>query len=300
MAEHETVMNGKIIKGIGGFYYVHDGIGQIYECRAKGIFRNRKMKPLVGDRVRIQVLDEKEKVGSLTEIYPRTNQLIRPATANIDQALILFAVASPKPNLDLLDRLLISMGLQQIPCLICFGKMDLAEDETENRLREIYGNTGFPLLFISNYENRGLDRVERLLEGKTTALAGPSGVGKSSLLNRLIPDAKMETGAVSEKIQRGRHTTRHSELFYMKPHTFVMDTPGFSSMDIGGIPCEELKNHYPEFQKYEGQCRFTGCVHVSEPDCRVKRAAEAGEIAEHRYDSYRFLYEELKAVRKKW
>jgi len=199
MAEHETVMNGKIIKGIGGFYYVHDGIGQIYECRAKGIFRNRKMKPLVGDRVRIQVLDEKEKVGSLTEIYPRTNQLIRPATANIDQALILFAVASPKPNLDLLDRLLISMGLQQIPCLICFGKMDLAEDETENRLREIYGNTGFPLLFISNYENRGLDRVERLLEGKTTALAGPSGVGKSSLLNRLIPDAKMKRGRSAKR-----------------------------------------------------------------------------------------------------
>ena len=300
MAGNEALINGKIIKGIGGFYYVHDGVGQVYECRAKGIFRNRNMKPLVGDRVQIQVLDEKEKVGNLTEICPRTNQLIRPAAANIDQALILFAVASPKPNPDLLDRLLISMGRQRIPCLICFGKMDLAETETEDRLREIYGKTGFPLLFISNHENRGIDRVEQLLEGKTTAFAGPSGVGKSSLLNRLVPGAQMETGAVSEKIRRGRHTTRHSELFYMKPHTFVMDTPGFSSMDIGGIPCEELKDYYPEFQRYEGQCRFTGCVHINEPDCRVKQAVQAEEIAGRRYDSYRFLYEELKNIRKKW
>lgn len=298
MEENRRFINGTIIKGVGGFYYVHDGAGRIYECRAKGIFRNRNIRPLVGDRVVIQPLDEKKRQGSLTEICPRTSQLLRPAAANIDQALILFAAAAPKPNLDLLDRLLISMEIRKIPCIICFGKMDLADGRTEKRLREAYGGTGWPLLFISVYENRGLDEVRSLLYGKTTALAGPSGVGKSSLLNRLIPDADMETGEVSEKIQRGRHTTRHSQLFYMKENTFLMDAPGFSSLEIREISCEQLKDYYPEFRKYKGQCRFPGCVHINEPDCMVKQAAEAGTVSGRRYASYRFLYEELKSVRK--
>ncbi len=296
--EKEQTINGRIIKGIAGFYYVHDGIDTVYECRAKGIFRNQKIKPMVGDSVTIQVLDQKAREGSLIQICQRKNQLIRPMVANVDQALILFASASPEPNLDLLDRLLISMELQDVPSVICFGKADLADEKTETGFREIYGKSGCPVFMISNYDGRGLDEVRTLLAGKTTVLAGPSGVGKSSLLNQIVPEANMETGTVSKKIQRGRHTTRHSELFYVEKNTYIMDTPGFSSLELMGIACDELKDCYREFDPYEGLCRFQGCAHIHEPDCRVKDAVKRGEISRRRYDSYCFLYNELKSIKK--
>ena len=296
--EKEQTINGRIIKGIAGFYYVHDGIDTVYECRAKGIFRNQKIKPMVGDSVTIQVLNQKAREGSLIQICQRKNQLIRPMVANVDQALILFASASPEPNLDLLDRLLISMELQDVPSVICFGKADLADEKTETGFREIYGKSGCPVFMISNYDGRGLDEVRTLLAGKTTVLAGPSGVGKSSLLNQIVPEANMETGTVSKKIQRGRHTTRHSELFYVEKNTYIMDTPGFSSLELMGIACDELKDCYREFDPYEGLCRFQGCAHIHEPDCCVKDAVKRGEISRRRYDSYCFLYNELKSIKK--
>ena len=226
-------MQGKIIKGIGGFYYVHDGIGKVYECRAKGIFRNRGIKPLVGDDVEISVLDEEKATGNLDEILPRKNRLIRPAVSNVDQAVVVFAITDPMPNLNLLDRFLVMMERQEVPVSICFNKIDLVDAAEQEKLRAIYEPAGYPVHFISTYEKSGLEEFHRLIIGKTTVLAGPSGVGKSSITNFIQPEAQMETGGISEKIRRGKHTTRHSELFFVEEGTYMMDTPGFSSLYRG-------------------------------------------------------------------
>ena len=228
-------MKGKIIKGIAGFYYVHDGRSKIYECKAKGVFRNRNIKPLVGDDVEFMVLDEKEGTGNIDAILPRKNKLIRPAVSNVDQAVVVFAVTEPLPNLNLLDRFLVMMERQEIPVIICFNKIDLSGGKEIEELRAIYGPAGYTLHFISTYEAAGLEKLHELIAGKTTVLAGPSGVGKSSITNFLQPEARMETGVVSEKIKRGKHTTRHSELFFVENGTYMMDTPGFSSMYLSLI-----------------------------------------------------------------
>ncbi len=291
-------MTGKIIKGIAGFYYVHDGVSKVYECKAKGVFRNRKIKPLVGDNVEFDVLSEEECLGNIVEILPRENSLIRPAVANIDQAMIVFAVADPEPNLNLLDRFLVTMEAQDVPVVICFNKTDLGKEGEADRLAEIYRNAGYEVHLSCALEGDGIEAIHDLLRGKTTALAGPSGVGKSSLTNRIQPEAEMETGAVSEKIRRGRHTTRHSELFFVEKETFVMDTPGFSSIFVDDMKPEELKDYFPEFEAYEPECRFLGCVHVGERECGVKDAVKAGKIAGSRYDNYRLIYDELKNKRR--
>ena len=290
-------MQGKIIKGIAGFYYVHDGHSRIFECKAKGIFRNQNQKPLVGDNVEIAVLDEEAAVGNVVRILPRTNQLIRPAVANIDQALVLFASKEPMPNFQLLNRFLIMMEQQGVPCLIGFNKTDLVSAEEEEALRQVFCGTGYPVYGLSTYTGAGVEALRAVLRGKTTVLAGPSGVGKSSFLNQLVPDAGMETGEISAKIQRGRHTTRHSELFYFEENSFVMDTPGFSSLWLE-MEAEDLKLYFPEFEPYWRECRFQGCAHVKEPDCRVKEAVEAGKISRERYETYTALYQELKEKRK--
>lgn len=292
-------MTGRIMKGIGGFYYVEvEGAG-LYECRAKGIFRNKQMKPNVGDIVDIDVISEEEKTGNLTVIHKRKNQLIRPMVANVDQALVIFAIHEPEPNFQLLNRFLIMMEKQQIPVIICFNKMDLASEEEKEQLRQDYENSGCRVLFSSAREGEGIPEIRELLRGKTTVMAGPSGVGKSSTLNTISPKTQMETGAVSEKIKRGRHTTRHSELIYLGEETFLMDTPGFSSLYLEDIDKEELRFYFPEFADYENQCRFNGCSHIHEPGCAVKQALEEGAISRMRYDDYCYLYEEL-ANAKKW
>lgn len=292
-------MTGRIMKGIGGFYYVEVEGAALYECRAKGIFRNKKMKPNVGDIVDIDVISEEEKTGNLTVIHKRKNQLIRPMVANVDQALVIFAVHEPEPNFQLLNRFLIMMEKQQIPVIICFNKMDLASEEEKEQLRQDYENSGCRVLFSSAREGEGIPEIRELLRGKTTVMAGPSGVGKSSTLNTISPKTQMETGAVSEKIKRGRHTTRHSELIYLGEETFLMDTPGFSSLYLEDIDKEELRFYFPEFADYENQCRFNGCSHIHEPGCAVKQALEEGAISRMRYDDYCYLYEEL-ANAKKW
>lgn len=291
-------MEGKIIKGIAGFYYVHDGHSEIYECKAKGIFRNRNIKPLVGDDVEFTVLDEKEKTGNIDAILPRKNRLIRPAVSNVDQAVVVFAITEPMPNLNLLDRFLVMMERQEIPVIICFNKIDLSGEAEIERLKAIYGPPGYPLHFISTYEESGLEELHRLIAGKTTVLAGPSGVGKSSITNYLQPEARMETGVVSEKIKRGKHTTRHSELFFVEEGTYMMDTPGFSSMYIEDLEPNELKDYFPEFSAYEDECRFLGCIHVGEKVCGVKTAVAKGKIDRSRYDNYLLLYQELKDKRR--
>ena len=291
-------MTGKIMKGIGGFYYVYvEGAG-LYECRAKGIFRNKKVKPNVGDIVDIDVISEEEKTGNLTVIHKRKNQLIRPMVANVDQALVIFAIHEPEPNFQLLNRFLIMMEKQQVPVIICFKKMDLATEEEKEQLRRDYENSGCRVLFSSAQEGEGIPEIKSLLKGKTTVMAGPSGVGKSSTLNSISEEKQMETGAVSEKIKRGRHTTRHSELIYLGEDTYLMDTPGFSSLYLTDIDKEELRFYFPEFAEYENQCRFNGCSHIHEPGCAVKKALEEGKISRLRYEDYCYLYEELANARK--
>lgn len=291
-------MRGKIIKGIGGFYYVHASDGNTYECRAKGIFRKDKIKPLVGDDVELSILDAEKKTGNVDGLYPRRNTLIRPAAANVDQALVIFAAASPRPNLNLLDRFLISMQQQSVPVIICFNKIELAGDGFEDELASIYSGCGCTVRFMSVAEGKGIEEIQALLEGKTTIVAGPSGVGKSSLTNILQSSVQMEVGEVSRKIDRGRHTTRHTELIVLRDNTFFLDTPGFSSLYLQGVEYEELRHFYYEFREYEPSCRFQGCMHLSEPDCAVKRAVQEGRISSSRYDNYVLLAEELKNKKK--
>lgn len=291
-------MQGKIVKGIAGFYYVQTEEDGIYECKAKGIFRKEKMKPLVGDNVEISVTDEEKKNGNVDQILPRKNTLIRPAVANIDQVLVIFAAARPKPNLNLLDRFLVSMEMQGVPAVICFNKQDMVEEEEKERLAHIYEKSGCQVLFTCARKQEGIDQVLEILKEKTTAVAGPSGVGKSSIVNLLAPEAQMETGEISKKIDRGKHTTRHSEILPVGHHTFICDTPGFSSLAVWDMEKEELKECFEEFVPYEGQCRFQGCTHTHEPGCAVKQALEAGQISRERYQNYLEMYTELKEKRR--
>lgn len=291
-------MQGKIIKGIAGFYYIHAENGQMYECKAKGAFRKQKIKPLVGDMVRIAVLDEAEHLGNVEEIMPRKNELIRPAVANIDMALVIFAAAKPEPNFNLLDRFLCMMEFQNVPVTICFNKTDLVDEEKIEEYRRIYEPAGYRLMSTCTRTGEGVDAVKALLHGKTTTVAGPSGVGKSSLINALQSDVQMQTGVISDKIDRGKHTTRHSEIVPVMEDSYIMDTPGFSSMDVPGFEKEDLWTCFPEFREYEPYCKFQGCSHINEPDCGVKEALAEGKISSVRYENYKLLYEELKNMKK--
>lgn len=292
------MMQGRIVKGIAGFYYVSVTGSGIYECRAKGIFRKEKLKPLVGDYVEIEVLDEEHRVGNLIKVLPRKNVLIRPTVANIDQALVIFALREPDPNFMLLDRFLVSMEKQEIPVLICINKLDLAVEEEQEKIEKIYGFCGYPVIFTSAREEKGLDPLRERLRGKTTAVAGPSGAGKSSLTNLLSPHIQMETGEISKKLGRGRHTTRHSQLIELEKDTYLMDTPGFTSFYVEDMDKEELRHCFPEFAPYEGTCRFQGCTHTHEPGCQVKEALERGQINPQRYENYKEMYRELEEKRR--
>lgn len=291
-------MQGKIIKGIAGFYYVFVAGAGIFECKAKGIFRKDSIKPLVGDIVNIDILDSSQLKGNIVSIEERKNQLIRPTLANIDQALVIFAINKPEPNFNLLDRFLISMEMQGIPAIIAFNKKDLASEEELDRLYRAYGRQSYRVIFTSTKEVGGIDELKELLRGKTTTVAGPSGVGKSSIINVLQPFAEAETGEVSKKIARGKHTTRHSEIIMIDDQSFIIDTPGFSSLNVELECKEELKNYFPEYVELEKYCRFAGCMHINEPDCQVKQALAEGKLSDIRYKSYLEIFEELKNKRR--
>lgn len=290
-------MRGKIIKGISNFYYVASDTN-VYECKAKGIFRKDNRKPLVGDDVELEVLDEEKKLGNIVTLLERKSQLVRPAVANVDQALVIFAIRQPQPNFNLLDRFLIMMEQQGLPCIICFNKSDLDNDGIGEQYAGIYEACGYRTIIVSASGQQGIDELKTLLYHKTTTVAGPSGVGKSSLINELMSKQVMETGTLSTKIERGRHTTRHIQLMGFAPDSFILDTPGFSSLELFDLEKEELAGYYSEFAAHEEACKFRGCSHISEPVCGVKQAVEQGEIARLRYDNYCLLYQELKNKKK--
>lgn len=281
------------MKGIAGFYYV-DVVGAgIYECKAKGIFRKEKQKPLVGDDVKIHILEDEDMKAHIVEIEDRKNDLIRPLVANVDQAMVVFAITKPKPHFNLLDRFLVMMEQKDIPVVLIFNKLDIATQEEVDKTRGVYEKSGYTVLFVSAQTQEGLEELRGTLDEKTTVIAGPSGVGKSSIINILNPEACMETGEISTKIERGKHTTRHSELFIVNEGSYIMDTPGFSSLYVNDFEKEELRFFFPELQDHEGDCKFNGCNHIHEPKCAVKDAVEAGEIHETRYESYLGMYKEL-------
>ena len=287
-------------KGIAGFYYVYDVVESvIYECKAKGIFRKEKIKPLVGDLVEYEILDAEEKTGNIIRILPRKNELIRPAVANIDQALVVFAVKKPDPHFNLLDRFLVMMERQEIPVIICFNKKDIADEPEIESLEKTYEACGYRVIFASAREGENILEIKEALKGKTTTVAGPSGVGKSSLINCLQENVNMETGSISRKIERGKHTTRHSELIPIDEDSYIMDTPGFSSLYTNDFGKEELKYYFPEFDQYQGGCRFQGCNHISEPGCLVKEALEEGKVHPVRYEDYCEMYRELEQKEKR-
>lgn len=300
---------GKIVKGIAGFYYVDTGSRKlplhagVYACKAKGLFREQGLKPLPGDNVLFEITDEKDMEGNITEVLPRKNALIRPEVANVDQALIVFAIKEPDPNYLLLDRFLVMMQQSELPVRICFNKQDIASKEEEARLRATYQACGCEVYVISALEETGTKELLPLLAGRTSVLAGPSGVGKSTLINYLTPSAQMEVGTLSKKIARGKNTTRHSELFRIErdmpddADAYIIDTPGFTALTLRDMEAEALHHYYPEFLPFEEDCRFAGCVHIFEPDCAVKQAVEDGRIAKKRYDTYRLLHDELAGTR---
>ena len=286
-----AVMKGRIVKGIGGFYYVHTDEG-LYTCRAKGIFRLDGTKPLVGDIVDIDIIAGEENAGNILRIHERTNELIRPNVANADQALIIFALTDPVPNFITLDKMILQYKAQGIPVLICFNKEDIAEEEPVAAVLSDYKTSGCRLFITSAKDNEGIDELKESLTGKTTVVAGPSGVGKSSIINCLTGSDVMETGEISAKLSRGKHTTRHSEIIPIGEGTYIMDTPGFGAFRLFDIKPGELSGYYEEFAGLP-DCRFLPCSHIHEPGCAVKDAAEAGKIPKLRYDDYVYIYNEL-------
>ena len=297
-------LTGRIIRGIGGFYYVKTEDGQEFSCKARGIFRKDGTKPMVGDYCRIVEVAESDPdpdalpVGNVLEILPRKNELLRPAVANVDQVLVVFALSDPEPNFSLIDTFLLRMELSDIPAVLLCNKTDLDEGgQMENRVRDRFEKTEYPLYFVSVKElaagekTKDSQMILSLLQGKCTALAGPSGVGKSSLINLLQNRVKMETGSISKKTARGKHTTRHSELIEVDDVTFVLDTPGFTALGSEDLKREQIREGFPEIRKWEEGCRFAGCSHISEPDCMVKEKLSEGLIGQERYDSYVRMYQ---------
>ncbi len=285
------IMQGKIYKGIGGFYYVAVG-DEIIECKARGKFRKEHITPMIGDDVEIEVKDNK---GSITEIYPRKNSLIRPAVANIDLIVVVVAAKDPDPATFVTDKMLVNAEINGVNAIVCINKSDLADAD---ELRDIYSRAGYRTICVSALEKNGLDELFEVIKGKTAAFAGVSGVGKSTILSH-ITGVTLQTGEVSDKISRGRHTTRHVELFKVQGGGYVLDTPGFSSVEAEDVTAQDLMLYFPEIREASGDCRFRGCAHIDEPDCAVKAAVECGEIPLSRYLSYKELYE-IERGKKQW
>jgi ribosome biogenesis GTPase len=289
-------MQGTIIKGIAGFYYVKTE-DSVIECKARGKFRHDELTPMVGDKVSISESNGK---GVIETVFKRTSELIRPTVANVTQAFVIFSLKSPDINMDLLNKFLVLCEYNNLKTTVCLNKIDLIEEKEYKEIVEYISNLGYDVIYLNAKQGIGIDELEHRLQDNVTVFCGPSGAGKSTLLNKLSGIEHMITGEVSEKIKRGKHTTRHSELIDIEGG-FLVDTPGFSNLDISFIPKEELQHCFPEFGDYKYDCRFTGCVHHKEPNCSVKIAVEDKKINSNRYDFYIKTLEEIDSGRnRRW
>jgi len=281
------LLTGRIIKGVGGNYSVSTDLG-LFVCQARGLFRKEGLTPLVGDFVEISVVDADKFIGYLQKILPRKIELVRPKAANVDQVVLMCAIV-PQVNLEVLDGFLINCEKQSVDVVLCINKIDLDPQKTYLDVAEPYKTAGYDVYAVSAAEGLGLEDLRRAMHGKTSILAGPSGVGKSSVLNALYPQYDLAVGELSEKIGRGKHTTRHTVLLQVADNTFVLDSPGFTSFSIAHIPKDELQFGYPEFKPYLGECYYVDCNHVTEHDCAVK--ARVGlDIDPSRHQRYVNIY----------
>lgn len=297
MGEMVKEIVGVVIKATAGFYYVKVEDGDLWECSLRGKFRLDKNAALVGDKVLVK--PRHGQVGVIEKIFPRNNELVRPPISNIEQALIVFSLREPKISILLLDRFLIQVAHSKVGAIICFNKMDLIKEE-DLELIKIYQDIGYKVINTSTYLGEGIEALRENLKGKITVLAGPSGVGKSSLINKIQHGLSLKTGEVGNKLRRGKHTTRHVELLPLNEGGFVADTPGFSNLWLPSMKREDLKGYFPEMEKLALGCRFRGCLHVNEPDCRVKEALAKKKINQGRYDNYLLFLEEVKNMEAKY
>jgi len=291
------IKEGKIVKAIAGFFYVNSN-DVIYECRGSGLLRKANTKPCVGDNVEIKVSDDDEKIATVVKVFKRNNFLIRPNVANVDKVIVVFAIENPKPNLALLDKFLIMLEKQNLEITICVNKIDIGD--SDKTIKEVYEKAGYKVIYTSALDEIGIEPLLNELKDNVTVFSGPSGVGKSSLINKLQEDFALEIGEISKKLKRGKHTTRHVELFELKIGGYVLDTPGFSSLELDIIDESDLKHYYREFEAVNGSCKFNTCNHISEPGCQVKQMVEEDEISEKRYENYVNIYNEIKDKVRKW
>ncbi|MBM7623314.1 ribosome small subunit-dependent GTPase A [Sporohalobacter salinus] len=292
---------GRIIKAYAGYYYVLSfENNKIYETKLRGRFRQEDFDFYVGDKVKFSVIDEKEETGVIEGLLPRATKLDRPAVANVDQVVLVFASQQPELNYRLLDRFLLLVEAYEFEVLICLNKMDLVGLEKAKELMANYVDIGYRVVYTSAENNQGLSELKKELQNRLSVLAGPSGVGKSSLLNQLSPEAEMAVDEVSQKIKRGKHTTRHVELITLDNSGLVVDTPGFTSLNIDFITKRELVYFFREMKEYISKCKFNDCLHFHEPKCRIKQAVQEGEIAQSRYDSYLNFLSEIEGEDDQW
>ena len=284
-------MIGLIVKGIGGFYYVLDDKNNVTQCRARGSFKNEGITPCVGDKVEFEILDDGD--GVVEKIYPRKNHFIRPPVSNIDLMAIVTTASNPKPVPYIIDKFLVMAEISGAEIIICVNKADKAKKKVLDELMDIYGKV-YPVYVISAMDGQGVEQLKDALKGKKCAFAGPSGVGKSTLINALNPEMNLETGEISKKTNRGKHTTRHVEIFSLPFGGMIYDTPGFTSFDVFEDDIHMLQESFPEMRKLMGSCKYDDCLHIKEPECSVLDALDEGNISKSRYESYLRMIEEIK------
>lgn len=289
---------GRIVKALSGFYYVADG-EKVIQCRARGLFKKKdaKVNPLVGDWVSYESVSETE--GYVMQVMERKNELLRPPIANVDQAVLVFAMQEPSFTPQLLDKFLVHTEHAGIDAVIVLSKADLVTDEEVKAAIDVYERVGYRVIPTSKRDLRGITELRDALRDAISVFAGQSGVGKSSLINLLFPNVQLQTGDVSQKLGRGRHTTRHVELIPLPEGGYVADTPGFSSLEFIGLTELDLSQSFRDFARHADQCKFRGCLHLSEPGCAVRAAVEAGEIVADRYEHYKQFTEELKEYQRR-